>query len=147
MKEDDPKNGGMQQVQVVLNNLMRMLCGTKRKDKVKIAELMEHTKIPSANHLCTDGMLAELYRAEKFGFNLKQVISPITKPHEIELRSKKMPTLPPYPESRGGIDLHAGVKLWNEILGRHNIKITLSNHLNTNAAKQEFERMVSLLPI
>lgn len=144
---DQPKNGYMDQIQVFLNDLMRLLVKAKRSDKISIKSLISSTGLPSVNQLCADGLLNELYRFEKFEMNLAETFSTQTKLHQMELRGSRLNLCQPIAGSRGGMDLSSGIFLWNKVICQHDITCKMSEYFSVGVAKREFKKIILLLPV
>jgi len=65
MMEDDPTPSAMKDIQVVLNNAMRIATGWKIKDRVPIVELVRSTNIPTVNHMSAQSKLSLAWHAVK----------------------------------------------------------------------------------
>ena len=63
--ESDPNTSVMKDIQVALNNAMRISTGHKLKDRVPIAELVRTTNIQPVNHMSAQSKLTLAWHAVK----------------------------------------------------------------------------------
>jgi len=60
--ESDPQWGNMQKVQVALNDVMRLLCGVRRRDKLRTEELLRRTEMLSINQMAAQCTLLTTWK-------------------------------------------------------------------------------------
>ena len=51
----------MEEIQVKLNTVMRIITGQRREDRISIQELLERTKLPSVNSMVVESILKEMW--------------------------------------------------------------------------------------
>ena len=56
-------NTEMRKLQVMANKAPRLITGIKLQDKVPIPELLKQSKLPAANHMVSEQILYEAFRA------------------------------------------------------------------------------------
>jgi hypothetical protein len=59
--EQDPKNGDMAKLQVIQNEMMRLILGFRRSDKVSVRQMLQTTGFHSVNQLIAQHSLVELF--------------------------------------------------------------------------------------
>ena len=57
----DPKINAMEEIQVKLNTVMRIITGQRREDRIPITELLERTNLPSVNRMVVESILKEMW--------------------------------------------------------------------------------------
>ena len=57
----EPKICAMEEIQMKLNTVMRIITGQRREDRVPITELLEKTKLPSVNRMIMESILKEMW--------------------------------------------------------------------------------------
>jgi hypothetical protein len=113
LKEDDPHNSLMNDLQVSLNNTMRVALGVKLSDKVRVSELCAKSGIDSVNHLAARSTLQEVCRC-KFG-NIPSVSQKIVTSSNRMTRSIAVGNinLCNNTSTRRNVFLSQGAQLWN----------------------------------
>ena len=61
--ENDPKNSNMKELQYAQNRMLRLLDGSRIKDKKSIQSLLQKFKVPSVNQLACEIRLMEAWKS------------------------------------------------------------------------------------
>ena len=67
LQETDPQSVVMQKVQRSQNEMLRVITRVRRRDHIRIKDLLESTNIMSVNQTTAYGLLMELWKAREFG--------------------------------------------------------------------------------
>ncbi len=59
--EMESRNGAMEDIQVKLNTLMRIITGHRKEDRISISDLLRKTGLPSINRMTIEGILKEMW--------------------------------------------------------------------------------------
>jgi len=87
MSASSPESGQMRQLEVLINDTMRVIEGKKRRDGVSIAALREATKIPSINQMTIQAILMEAWKIQRLESSpIADLMSPVEN-RDIETRS------------------------------------------------------------
>eukprot|EP00095_Tigriopus_kingsejongensis_P009348 snap_masked-scaffold362_size196086-processed-gene-0.21 protein:Tk09348 transcript:snap_masked-scaffold362_size196086-processed-gene-0.21-mRNA-1 annotation:"l-aspartate oxidase" len=119
----------MEQVQVFLNKLMRLLAHKCLIDKVPTVELSQLTGIQSANKLCATSMLQELNRAQKGNLALSEILSTSPPQHSKYLRSTQSTAIPLPPRTNGEENLAEGVNAVRPLLSQNGSGYIINGNL------------------
>jgi len=65
-QETDPQSTPLQRIQRGQNDALRILTGKKRRDHVRISEMLERVNFLSVNQTAAYGLLMELWKARQF---------------------------------------------------------------------------------
>ena len=63
MTEEDPKSSSMDKIRVVFNNCLRLLTNHKRKEHVRIEDMLKQLGWLSINQLCAETRLIEAWKS------------------------------------------------------------------------------------
>mgnify|MGYP006877618566 CR=1 FL=1 len=144
LRETDPKPGIYQELQVALNNAMRIASGVRLSDRVSIERLSNVTKIKTLNHMAAEDMMMLVWK----GLNDPssplsgvfstgaEVTSKMTRAKTRgDLRSEAMTNLTQrnFP--------HTCIELWN------NVDVSIRDCKTKFVAKQKIREISGLLPL
>ncbi len=113
INKEESKVCAMEEIQVKLNTVMRIITGQRREDKVPISELLQRTKLPSINEMVVGAILKEMwmflfYRGETY---IKDALLYKSNQSQITTRSKTDGDLEVgFPVNSF---IYHGPKLWN----------------------------------
>ena len=74
--DDDSRSGIMQSLQLIQNEMLRIVSGKRRRDHERIADMLENARMLSINQLASYSVLIESWRAETF--NIEHLSSLLT---------------------------------------------------------------------
>ena len=134
----------MKDIQVVLNNAMRIAAGYKLKDRVPIVDLVHTTNIQPVNHMSAQSKLSLAWLA------IKDVEHPL---HDVFTNESSCPFASSRSRSRGDLRTTAKTSLGQRNFPEPAIRMwnTTPEALRTSATKSIFKRevrnLVASLPI
>jgi len=139
LKETDSLPADAKELQVLQNDMLRLLTGNKRRDKVRITEMLRETNILSVNQLIAYGMLMEVWKAKEFDLPfLGSLLVRTSRSDERTLRSDSgsilSPALPEYFSETSS-------RLWNMCSERFKTTNLLK------IAQSEARKFVMTLPV
>ena len=142
-KDSDPENEEFKSIQLVQNNLMRALNGTKVKDMISISSLLSKFGMLSVNQLNAQVKLAEIWKAinvEDYPLKVEQQARDVTR---VSTRADSSGR--PMEIGRSNLAhktcVSDAIHLWN--MAPEQIKSSMS----LAQAKSEIKKFVRLLPI
>jgi hypothetical protein len=109
MNGDDPLKKMMANIQIKQNNVMRVLAGKRKIDRVPISQLLEQARMTSVNRMTVETILMEMWRL--LNGDMADEITTVRSRSTVETRSRtegKLDVERPASNFR-----HFGAKLWN----------------------------------
>ena len=117
LSEQSPTTNLMHQLEVVVNDTMRLIEGKKRKDRISIESLREKTKLPSANQLTIQAILMEAWKI-KHG-HAEAIADLMTDLRERDIITRAIAQghveVPVGGKNTLGSFSHQSAKLWNDL--------------------------------
>ena len=114
ISEEETKNRSQKNIQIILNQMMRLLCGVTLKDKVSIKELLVRTGLLSYNQLTAQSILTTSWKIQNGMAPALLELFPRTIKHEGVVTKS---------QTRGDIQINMGMdkqtfayqaaKIWN----------------------------------
>ena len=115
----EPICSEMQKLQVVQNDMMRIICGYKRSDHVNMSELYKEKRMMSVNQMCVYHILLEMFNVlnNNSSEQLKEKILSEREPSNYNLRSQERGDLrlPLKPKENCEGFSYSGSKVWNTL--------------------------------
>ena len=143
--ESEPVSGKFQPVQVVLNDIMRLLCGARRKDKTTIASLLQSTGLLSLNQMAAQAILLMAWKIMRGDCPaLNSLVTPVTSNSSRISKSKVRGDLV---LQRDGLRTtkdsfrHQAARIWNAAPS------TIKNSKTIPTVKKHIREFVLTLPI
>lgn len=118
LTEEEPKTWPMKRLQVLQNNLMRIVLGKKKSDCVSVRFLLQQTGYLSINQLSTYHTLQEMFcilNTNSVPSIKEEFIKVDNVVHNTRLGEKDLLKLPMAKKKRNGGFIHKGVKIWNAL--------------------------------
>lgn len=107
--------GYMQDIQVSLNTIKRLLMNKHRHDKVSCSELSQSTGIAGMNQICAVSLMTEMRRAAEQQLPISLLRNPKTHDSPTLRRDTSRLAVAPAP-TLWGFDGHGAVTMWNRLL-------------------------------
>ena len=139
IKESDPEPSAIKGVKVVFNDMLRLLNGVARKDKVSIASMLSKLGWLSINQLVAEVRLVEVWKA----LNTKNTLSNLFEKVEGTTRASQNNKIKVVKNSqlRENSFVYPTVKLWNSA------PVSVTRAETENKAKKGIREFVKSLPL
>ena len=141
--ENDPKNSNMKELQYAQNRMLRLLDGSRIKDKKSIQSLLQKFKVPSVNQLACEIRLMEAWKSRNIQSYPVSIQTESKPDSNRELRQSSVRQYDETSRTRiGANSFHTSTaKLWNH--SSDAVKNAKSKHM----AKKTIKAYCSDLPI
>ncbi len=124
LSSEEPSCQLLQQIQITINDMARLLLGASREDKITVEELLARTKLPALNRLVIRTVLCETWKSLRSYDGPEGSLNPLGKiligtspspsPVPRGTRSAKAGTLPPPIRIRDETFVWSAFKLYNK---------------------------------
>jgi len=138
LDDSEPTSGHLQRLQKCQNEMLRTITGKKRRDHVKIADMLQNVRILSINQLIGYGTLMEAWKAREFQI---PVLGTLLDRHRDDDRTLRSDSSNSVSASKREAYSQVAEKLWN---------LSSQKFRNTNltkVAKSEAKKLALSLPL
>ena len=142
-KDSDPENEDFKAIQLIQNNLMRTLNGTRVKDKISISSLLKKFNLLSVNQLNANVKLVEIWKAK----NVEDYPLKIEHQSVNSERTSTRADTQDRPKEIGKTLLAQKTCVSDAIHVWNSAPLSITNSATLSQAKTEIKKYVRLLPI
>ena len=105
----------MAKLQVLVNDLMHLICGIRRSDKISINDLVQSTNLPTVNQLAAETCAMEMWRTQTFLLPAKRHFLEATRSYDTRPSSQVSFLMPVMANNHEEWFTFKATKIWNRL--------------------------------